>query len=332
MDHMWSSPADPVPELIEPSATSDIETDDSSKVPNRLFVHEEKQLSSETESPLSSLPQCQRYTERRMGQRWASPADLLPELTDVTYESDIDTDDSSKVLNRLFIEDNRGPYDYDPTPSIESEESERFIVTADTINNLGSFHNKENSDPIYQLVVARSLFEERLKQRERELLKTPASCRLLEILSGTILSPVSSLLIKLNAPNEWRTCVSCEGFLQTHCCLRSQWLREYNKSNNNKIVYGFRRLPSLSDVANGAYVQYNDIEDDEEEQYSFYRVSSEGPEREFSQMGYLFTSRKTSYKASNTNERLTLTNLHPKEKEARVNKECSGNEKAKVIR
>jgi len=278
MDQIWSTLADPLPELVEPTANSDIETDDSSKVLNRLFVDEEKQLLSETlimESPLSSLPISPRYTERRMGQRWASPADLLPELADLT-DSDIDTDDSSKVLNRLFIEDNRGPYyAHDPTPSIDSEESEseHFIVTADTINNLRSFHNKENSDPIYQLVVARSLFEERLKLRENELLKTPASCRLLEILRGTILSPVSTLLVKLHAPSEWRTCVSCEGFLQTHCCLRSQWLGEYNESNNT-VVFDFRHLQRLDDEANGAYVQYNGIEDVEEEQSSFYEFIS----------------------------------------------------------
>jgi len=289
MDQKQSSPADSLPELTEPTAKSDIEKDDSSKVLNRLFVNEEKQFSSETlvmEPPLGSSTITRRYTERKIGQRWESSRSFAraresgsfvrphPEVpvpvshtgaSGSAYDSDIDTDDSSKVLNRLFKENML--YAYDPTPSIENKESRHFVVSANTISNLGLFHNKGHSYPNYMLEVSRSLFEERLKVRESELLKMPATCRLLAILSETILSPVSTLLVKLNAPNEWKTCESCEGFLQTHCCLKSQKLQESTESNKRSVL-GFRRLPSRSDEANGAYVPYNGVEDDEEDQSS----------------------------------------------------------------
>ena len=42
--------------------------------------------------------------------------------------------------------------------------------------------------------------------------------------------------------------------------------------------------------------------------------SSAGPEREFSRMGYLDTTRRSSYTSSNTNKRLTLANLIPQKR------------------
>ena len=43
-------------------------------------------------------------------------------------------------------------------------------------------------------------------------------------------------------------------------------------------------------------------------------AGSSGPEREFSRMGYLLSSRRTRYTASNTNKRLALANLLPQKR------------------
>ena len=43
-------------------------------------------------------------------------------------------------------------------------------------------------------------------------------------------------------------------------------------------------------------------------------AGSAGPEREFSRMGYLLSSRRTRYTATNTNKRLTLANLLPQKR------------------
>lgn len=43
-------------------------------------------------------------------------------------------------------------------------------------------------------------------------------------------------------------------------------------------------------------------------------AGSAGPEREFSRMGYLLSSRRTSYTSSNTNKRLTLANQLPQKR------------------
>ena len=43
-------------------------------------------------------------------------------------------------------------------------------------------------------------------------------------------------------------------------------------------------------------------------------AGSAGPEREFSRMGYLVSSRRSSYTAANTNMRLTLANLIPQKR------------------
>jgi len=239
-----SSPFNLSLELVEHKAKSNTETDDLSIFLNPLFLKEEKETPESLikESPPILLPNSPRYKYRKMGQRWASPADLLPELVDFENESDCDTDDSSKVLNRLFIENNRSSHD--PTPSVESKEPVQYIVTLaypDTINSTGSPKNKKKFDPVYKLAVARSLFEKHLAQRESQLLKTPETRRFLKILRDTILSPVSTLLVKLHAPDEWRTCMSCEGFLQTHCCLKSQYYRGYNEEHET-VICNYRHL------------------------------------------------------------------------------------------
>jgi len=235
-------------ELAEHKAKSDRETDDLSIFLNPLFLKEEKQIPESliiTESPPIPLPNGPRYTHQINEQRWASAADLLPELADFENESDSDTDDSSKVLNRLFIENNR--WSQDPTPSVESEDPVHYIVTLaypESINSTGSQENEKKFDPVYKLEVARSLFEEHLAQRESQLLKTPESRRFLKILRDTILSPVSTLLVKLHAPSEWRTCMSCEGFLQTHCCLKSQYFWGY-KGEHEPVICNNRHLHPL---------------------------------------------------------------------------------------
>jgi len=226
-----SSPFNLSFELVEHKVKSNLETDDLSILLNPLFLKEEKETPESVikESPTIILPKSPRYIYRKMGQRWASPTDLLPELVDFD-ESDSDTDDSSKVLNRLFIENDR--YSHDPTPNVENEDTVTYIVTLayrDTINSTGSPENKMKFDPVYQLAVARSQFEEYLAQRESQLLKTPETRRFLKMLRDTILSPVSTLLVKLHAPDEWRTCMSCEGFLQTNCCLKSLYYQCNNK-------------------------------------------------------------------------------------------------------
>ena len=43
-------------------------------------------------------------------------------------------------------------------------------------------------------------------------------------------------------------------------------------------------------------------------------AGSAGPEREFSRMGYMLSPRRSSYTASNTNKRLTLSNLLPQKR------------------
>jgi len=226
---IFNVPPDPL-KLTEHKAKSDIETDDSSIYLNRLFVEEEKQI-SETETPPIPLPYCPRDTQRKMRQRWESP-DPLPELADLNNESDIDTDDSSKAMNRLFIEDNRWSHAYNPTPSVESEDSMRFIITLDhqdITNSTGSVQNEKKIDPVNRLSVARSICEERLTQRETRLLQTPETRRFLDVLNGTILAPVSTLIVKLHAPSQWRTCMSCGRFLQTNCCLKSLYFEGYDE-------------------------------------------------------------------------------------------------------
>ena len=47
-------------------------------------------------------------------------------------------------------------------------------------------------------------------------------------------------------------------------------------------------------------------------------AGSAGPEREFSRMGYLLSSRRTRYTASNTNKRLTLANLLPQKRKLEI--------------
>jgi len=166
-----------------------------------------------------------------MRHRWESP-DLLPELADLDIESDIDTDDSSKAMNRLFIKDNRWPHAYNPTPSVESDDSMRYIITLNQqniINSTGSLQNEKKIDPVNKLAIARSICEDRLTQRETQLLQTPETRRFLDVLNGTILSPVSTLLAKLHAPSEWRTCMCCDRFLQTNCCLKSLYFEGYDE-------------------------------------------------------------------------------------------------------
>ena len=47
-------------------------------------------------------------------------------------------------------------------------------------------------------------------------------------------------------------------------------------------------------------------------------AGSAGPEREFSRMGYLLTPRRSSYKSSNTNKRLTLANRIPQKRRLEI--------------
>jgi hypothetical protein len=174
-----------------------------------------------------------RYNEPRMGGIHSSPVDLTPELADVSDESDIDTDDSSKFLNRLFTDDFHGLQVNDSISSSWSGDSDRFIVTISTPNN-GVM--EEHPDPMYQLVVARSQFEERLMQRESERLRTPESLTILEIFCDSILSPVATLLLQLYVPRDWRSCESCGGFYETYCCLKSLLFREIQEAGGSVVL------------------------------------------------------------------------------------------------
>ena len=60
-------------------------------------------------------------------------------------------------------------------------------------------------------------------------------------------------------------------------------------------------------------------------------AGSAGPEREFSRMGYLLSSEKTSYKASNTNKRLTLANLLPQKRRLEEIMNVRGLKKSKLF-
>jgi len=105
------------------------------------------------------------------------------------------------------------------------DEDESDLSDASQINSLSTYYTTEEEDEndvaAYQMVIGRSLFEEWLVLREGELLKTPESKSMLRILGDTILSPVATLLLKFHAPSEWRSCQSCGGFIETHCCLYS---------------------------------------------------------------------------------------------------------------
>jgi len=71
------------------------------------------------------------------------------------------------------------------------------------------------------LAVARGKLETWLDRRERNLLKCPAGFLLLSIIRETVLSPVAILLVKLHAPGMWKSCDSCDGFIEAHCCFIS---------------------------------------------------------------------------------------------------------------
>ena len=57
-------------------------------------------------------------------------------------------------------------------------------------------------------------------------------------------------------------------------------------------------------------------------------AGSAGPEREFSRMGYLISPRRSSYTASNTNKRLTLSNWIPQKR--RLESELSSRDLKKI--
>jgi len=122
-----------------------------------------------------------------------------------------------------------------------SDEDEDSVATGNSVATIDDFESEYNSsantytseqeeesdDPELQLVVARSTLEAWLLLRERNLLKTPDSQLLLTVFSKTVLSPVATLLVQLHAPNEWRSCECCDGFIETYCCLHSHYLQSY---------------------------------------------------------------------------------------------------------
>jgi len=116
-------------------------------------------------------------------------------------------------------------YDYSSGQDQESDYieflEEASQIDSDSANSYTTAVEDENYDPAYQMVVGRSLFEEWLLLREGELLKEPESISLLCIIRDTVLSPVATLLVKFNAPSDWRSCRCCGGFIETHCCLFS---------------------------------------------------------------------------------------------------------------
>jgi len=206
-------------------------------------MYEEKQLSDEDviEDSSSCVQRSPRYKQPRMDHIWSSRSKPLPELAG--YSSDdsdldsFDSDDSSKYLNRLFVQEHRPLIVNDFNSQTEIDDSEKITVTLSRYNTRAF---EKNSDPMNQLIVARSRFEERLKQRESDRLRTPESLRVLEILVGSILSPVATLLIKLHAPNDWNSCESCDGFIEPHCCLKSQWREEFEHPGG-AVVLNFRQ-------------------------------------------------------------------------------------------
>ena len=60
-------------------------------------------------------------------------------------------------------------------------------------------------------------------------------------------------------------------------------------------------------------------------------AGSAGSEREFSRMGYLLSSRRTSYTPSNSNKRLTLANLLPQKRRLEEIMNARGLKKMKLF-
>jgi len=192
----------------------------------------------------------------RPGSAWQFPSDHYDQI-EIAYsddESDIDTDDSSKYLNRLFMDDFYGQQvndsiasnwsgqlnDSTSNTSASEYDNDRFIVTLSTPAN----RFFENSDPMHWLVIARSQFEERMKQRESQLMQTTSSLSFLKMLQGTLMSPVATVLLKLNAPGHWRSCESCGGFLENYCCLKSRYQDEFEEIEG-PVFLNFRSANAL---------------------------------------------------------------------------------------
>jgi len=148
------------------------------------------------------------------------------EQQELSYQSDqrnSETDDSSKYLNRAFVNDFYGQQTNYP-PWNSEPDNNRLIVTFSKPASLNWLLN------------GRSQLEERMKLRERQLMRTIESSALLEILRGTILAPVATLLIKLHAPGHWRSCERCCGFLETYCCLQSGYLDEFEEVDGPYVM------------------------------------------------------------------------------------------------
>jgi len=220
-------------------------------------MFEETQLFDEMSLGNSSLGYYQSSSSNNQwGSAWQYPVEQLAPL-EIAYsddESDIDTDDSSKYLNRLYVDDFygqqlndsisstwSGPFN-DSTLSTSSSESDndRFIVTLSTPAN----RFFDDSEATHWLDIARSQFEERIEQRERQLMRTTESLKFLEILKDTSISQVATLLLKLNAPGYWRSCESCGGFLETYCCLKSRYQDEFEHING-PVHLNFRPANTL---------------------------------------------------------------------------------------
>lgn len=215
-------------------------------------MYEETQFFDEMSTGNSSMDYFQSSSSfNQPAGAWQYPVEQFDHL-DIAYsddESDIDTDDSSKYLNRLYVDDFYGQQlndsisstwsgqlnDSSLSTSSSESDNDRFIVTFST----PASRFFENSEAMHWLVIARSHFEERMKQREGQLMRTNTSLKLLEILKNTSISQVATLLVKLNAPGYWRSCETCGGFLETYCCLKSRYQDEFEQVDG-PIYLNFR--------------------------------------------------------------------------------------------
>jgi len=144
-----------------------------------------------------------------------------PKFVNLSNRDDIKNHDPSEHFNSFA--------DHPHCVSSQKTEKKRHIVVAVPAINYDTLN--ENSEPMEWLFLARSLSEKRLKRKESGLLRNPKSVKILNIFGNTKLSPIATLLVKFHAPSSWSCCKNCGGFVETHCCIRSNWQSEFKEAN-----------------------------------------------------------------------------------------------------
>jgi len=188
-------------------------------------MHKKKRSIQLTEESFYQLRK--QFRRRVLSQMSFRKVDSAPKFVNLSNRGDIKTRDSSEHFN-IFADHYRK---LEITHSVSSQKTDKkkHIVVAVPSINYDTLN--ENSEPMEWLFLARSLFEKRLKREERELLKNPKSVKMLNIFGNTILSPIATLLMKFHAPSSWSCCKKCGGFIETHCCIRSNWQSEFEEAN-----------------------------------------------------------------------------------------------------